>query len=153
MLAGVPQGSTLLPLLYNLYITDIPQSSRSELAKYANDVCIYKNIARNLRYATEAVQKHLSDLESGPRSGELDKTKCIIFTKLRKLESYGQETGFTKRAAYLGLTLHHRLNWKLHCNKVWTRAVASLRADPSLEIVTTAKIQAPCLQGVDLTSN
>ena len=111
-----------------------------------------------MRDARAAVQKHLFDLESGPRSGEYDKIKCIIFTEntkpeLRKSESYGQETGFTNWAAYPGVTLHHRLNWKLHCDKVRTRAVASLRADPSLEIVTTAKIQAPCLQGVDLTSN
>ena len=37
MLAGVPQGSTLSPLLYNLYTSDIPRSVRSELSVYADE--------------------------------------------------------------------------------------------------------------------
>ena len=41
MLAGVPQGSLLSPLLYNLYTSDIPKSIGSELALYADDICIY----------------------------------------------------------------------------------------------------------------
>ena len=41
MLAGVPQGSLLSPLLYSLYTSDIPTSIVSELALYADDICIY----------------------------------------------------------------------------------------------------------------
>ena len=41
MLAGVPQGSLLSPLLHNLYTSDIPKSIVSELALYADDICIY----------------------------------------------------------------------------------------------------------------
>jgi len=47
--------------------------------------------------------------------------------KLQNLELYGQGTGFTKRAVYLGVTLHHRLNWKSHCDTVRARALSSLR--------------------------
>ena len=41
MLAGVPQGTTLSPMLYNLYTSDIPKSIASEVAVYADDICIY----------------------------------------------------------------------------------------------------------------
>ena len=69
MRAGVPQGSTLSPILYNVYTADIPKSTRTELSMYADDVCIYKK-ARNLRYARAAVQRHLSDLEGWTKYGE-----------------------------------------------------------------------------------
>ena len=38
MLAGVSQGSTLSPMLYNLYISHIPKSIRTELAVCADDI-------------------------------------------------------------------------------------------------------------------
>ena len=41
MLAEVPQTSTLFPTLNNLYTSDIPKSLRTELAAYADDICIY----------------------------------------------------------------------------------------------------------------
>jgi Reverse transcriptase (RNA-dependent DNA polymerase). len=41
MLAGLPQGAILSPMLYNLYTSDIPISVVSELALYADDICIY----------------------------------------------------------------------------------------------------------------
>ena len=62
MLAGVPQGSTLSSLLYNLYTSHIPQRVNTELAVYADDICIYTK-RRNIRYAHLAIKTHLSDIE------------------------------------------------------------------------------------------
>ena len=100
---------------------------------YADDVCVHKK-ATNLRYARAAVQKHLSHLEGWTKKWRIlinaGKTKCIAFTKqhnpkIRNLELYGQETGYTKRAVYQRATLHHILNWRLHCDKVSARALSS----------------------------
>ena len=44
MLAGVPQGSTICLMLYNLYTSDIPKSVQTELDVYADDICIYAKI-------------------------------------------------------------------------------------------------------------
>jgi hypothetical protein len=41
MLAGVPQGSTLSPTLYNLYINDTPQTHGVHLDLFADDTCLY----------------------------------------------------------------------------------------------------------------
>jgi retron-type reverse transcriptase len=41
MQAGVPQGSVLAPILYNLDINDIPRSPGVHLALFADDACIY----------------------------------------------------------------------------------------------------------------
>ena len=40
LLCGVPQGSTLGPLISLLYIKDIPQAVDRELLLYAEDTCL-----------------------------------------------------------------------------------------------------------------
>ena len=61
MLAGVPQGSTLSLMLYNLYTSDIPKSIKTELAVYVDDIYIYaKN--KNLPYAGLTVQHNLNEV-------------------------------------------------------------------------------------------
>ena len=61
MLAGVPQGSILSLMLYNLYTSDIPKSIVSELALYADDICIYDK-TKNPKFAYLAVQHHLGEI-------------------------------------------------------------------------------------------
>ncbi|PSN42154.1 RNA-directed DNA polymerase from mobile element jockey [Blattella germanica] len=54
--AGVPQGSVLAPILYNIYTSDIPTSPQVNLALYADDTAIYTS-NRNLRYARLTLQR------------------------------------------------------------------------------------------------
>ena len=46
--------------------------------------------------------------------------------KIQNVELYGQETGYSERVVYLGVTLHHRLNRRSQYDKVRARALSSL---------------------------
>jgi hypothetical protein len=41
MRAGVPQGFVLSPILYNMYINDVPQTPGVCLVLFADDTCLY----------------------------------------------------------------------------------------------------------------
>jgi retron-type reverse transcriptase len=62
MQAGVPQGSVLAPVLYNLYISDIPITPGFHLALYADDTCIYTT-DRNKNYVIRKLKRGLNTME------------------------------------------------------------------------------------------
>jgi hypothetical protein len=56
--AGVPQGSVLLPTLYNLYINDTPQAIGVNLPMFADDTCLYATESKE-GYALRTLQRGL----------------------------------------------------------------------------------------------
>ena len=86
---GVPQGSILGPLLFLLYINDMPLAVNSEIYLYADDTClVYQH--KSLEVINENLNRDFSNLcewfvdnKLSIHFGE-DKTKCILFGSKRQ---------------------------------------------------------------------
>lgn len=57
--AGVPQGSSLSPLLYSAYINDIPVIPKVWVALYADDTMFY-TVDKNQKYAAKCLQRQIT---------------------------------------------------------------------------------------------
>ena len=88
---GVPQGSILDPLLFLIYIDDIPQAVKCDILLYADDTCLLFQ-HKNIKLIEPELNKNFADLcewfvenRLSIHFGE-DKTKSILFGSKYKIK-------------------------------------------------------------------
>ena len=92
---GVPEGLILGPLLFLIYINDMPQAVVSELLLYADDACLVfqhrdvKTIKEYLNRDFSVLLDWFLDNKLSVHFGE-DKTKFILFSPKHRSKSIGQ---------------------------------------------------------------
>lgn len=115
--AGVPQASILGPILFNIYINDIPSSDNTQLAVYANDTAIYAS-SWSSRQATKYLQEHIDRITEFLQSWKLkinpQKAQAITFIRKHvnlenKIKINGYTVPWSNTTKYLGLTLDSKL--------------------------------------------
>jgi retron-type reverse transcriptase len=79
MQAGVPQGSVLSPILYNIYVNDPPQTQGVHLALFADDTCLYAT-DRKEGFIVRKLQRGLTSIEAWNIKINEDKTQGIYFS-------------------------------------------------------------------------
>ena len=87
---GVPQGSILGPLLFLIYVNDMPMAVKCDLFLYADDTCLVfqsknvKDIEKQLNKDFANICDWFVDNKLSIHFGE-DKTKSILFASKRKI--------------------------------------------------------------------
>ncbi|KAI8480025.1 hypothetical protein Bbelb_422330 [Branchiostoma belcheri] len=117
--SGVPQGTVLGPLLFLLYINDLPYQLDSNVRLFADDCLLYVELSTQTD--SQLLQKDLNTLEEWQSKWlmQFNPEKCYIMHITNKrtphATSYqfcGQALATTKTHPYLGVTLTSGLKCK-----------------------------------------
>ena len=126
---GVPQGSVLGPLLFLLYINDLPNISKNlEFFLFADDTNLYYE-SDDLAELEKTMNKELKQLTLWLNVNRLalniGKTNFVIFRGKKKPNTHNVTLLMNKRAIeqkcyvkYLGVLIDEHLNWKEHISNV-----------------------------------
>ena len=129
----MPQGTVLGPLLFLLYINDLPDSVRSKTRLFADDSLLY----RKIKSADDSaiLQEDLNRLQQWEQDWMMsfNPSKCEVLHITRKKSHiktayilHGQTLAVTKSGGYLGVTVSDDLSWNEHVNKATKKANNSL---------------------------
>ena len=125
MQAAVAQGGIILPVLFSLYVNDMPAPSRHvELAIYADDKAVIAT-SRRPTLLVKYLETYLSRLEQWLSEWRIainvSKSSAILFAKSgwrcphpRTVQLFGEPIKWVNETRYLGVTLDKRLTWSKH---------------------------------------
>ena len=126
---GVPQGSILGPLLFIVYINDLPNSLKFSYASlYADDTVIYcygtdtQDIKEKLNEDLLAIANWLN---ANKLTLNLDKTKCMLIGSTRKIANLSltvsilnHEIDSVNSFKYLGIMISSDFTWSDHIDYI-----------------------------------
>ena len=125
---GVPQGSILGPILFIIFINDLPLVVQDKLFLYADDtavICEERNeelLLRKMKHSSEQLNKWFN--ENGLKINST-KTEVIKFGNYSELPTQmkllNSEVTLAKQVTFLGLCIDSNLNWKMHIEKLYIK--------------------------------
>ena len=133
VVSGVPQGTVLGPLLFLIFINDLPECVTSSTRLFADDAVVYREIKN--RSDAELLQKDLVELakweETWGMSFHPDKCNIMRVTRSKNPIIFNyQLKGHTLEAAdttkYLGVDLCGDLQWNQHVDRIVKKANSML---------------------------
>tara|TARA_B110000881_G_C18538833_1_gene497307 strand:+ start:57 stop:1292 length:1236 start_codon:yes stop_codon:yes gene_type:complete len=131
VLSGVPQGSVLGPLLFLLFINDLPDciSAGTTARLFADDCILYRTI--NTDEDASLLQQDLDNLQQWENDWHMsfhpEKCQVIHVSNKRKLIKkpyviHNHTLEEVDSAKYLGVNIHKNLSWNHHINSITNKA-------------------------------
>ena len=128
---GVPQGSILGPILFSIYINDLPLHISCACELFADDTTLH-NTSKHVNAVCADLQKDIEKLETWTKFNHMalhpQKSKFMLITtrqkrqnikdKLRELSIYGKLLEEVESHKLLGITIDKNLSWSNHASNL-----------------------------------
>ena len=133
MTSGVPQGTVLGPLLFLLYINDLPEKVTSTARLFADDSLLYRIIRTSKD--SEALQADLDNLQQWEKDWQMsfNPSKCETLHITRRkapiktrYKIHKEDLTEAKSGRYLGVSISDNLSWNAHVDQTTKKANNSL---------------------------
>ncbi|UYV83115.1 hypothetical protein LAZ67_22002256 [Cordylochernes scorpioides] len=136
---GLPQGSILSPILFNIYLNDVHTSIKppAKIALYADDIIIWVS-KNNLSDAEQSLNKAMKNLQKVTKklklSINISKSEIGLFTINNHLRHWtpniflnNSKLQYSDSPRYLGVTLDPALTFKKHIDTMISKAKNRLK--------------------------
>ena len=162
---GVPQGSILGPVLFNLYVSDLSKNTTNPNVQYADDTTCYTHCkVEKIKEAKQTIEKDLDTINDWSAERNLilnpKKTFWILFSTPHMSRRHGLEkTDLTlycqmqliqrkTNIKLLGITFNENLTWNTHVNELVRSSFGTLSVLRKLKRIapfSVRKTLAECL--------
>jgi hypothetical protein len=129
VVSGVPQGTVLGPLLFLIFINDLPDGLKSSTRLFADDCIVYRQIST--KEDCDILQSDLQTLSEWEQTWgmEFHPQKCSVLRVTRKRRPIehpyllkGTTQTMDKTTKYLGVDIHSTLSWNTHIDRTTKKA-------------------------------
>ena len=128
--SGVPHGSALSPLLFDIYTMDLPSSLKTHteirVAAYADDVKIYAAYGPNEASVLDNLKLSVQNMKDWANAWSLNlniSKSCILRLGRDAINyDYGISLSSEQKVCDLGITLNSSLSYSFHIDKIATNA-------------------------------
>ena len=135
VLSGVPQGSVLGPVLFLIFINDLPDNIRSSVSLFADDCVLYRNIKSPID--CQILQDDLRSLGQSETDWQMkfNVAICHSMRVTRHLPDkhilfdytlHQQKLEQVHSAKYLGITITDNLDWGRHVSEISCKATKTM---------------------------
>ena len=131
--AGVPQGSFLGPILFLVYINDLPEQVKSRVRHFADDTAMYLAISSTTE--GQVLKTDMACLEKWEKMWDMqfNPSKCQVLHITRKVKPrntkyilYNVELESASAAKYIGVAIADDLSWSPHIDNTTKKANQTL---------------------------